>query len=201
MPSISIGTVKAKLLCWLWSPHFQIWLKDEYEIKLQHVTYNIYKLYKHTHTHIYICVCVYIYIKQNILIIYIYIYTCVVLHDSRLNLNIHINNKYTWHFKLEFVLGFSVKALNGVICLWLQHKITFYLSKYWTGLTSLISLSSPAGGNVTLSIKQNHFSMQHSFNLISACFFRPVALVRGRYVYMVMYINIVIALLIYFCIF
>ncbi len=58
-------------------------------------------------------------------------------------------------------------------------QITFFLSKYWTGLISLISLSSPVGGNVTLSIKQNHFTMQHSFNLISACFFRPMALVRG----------------------
>ncbi len=55
---------------------------------------------------------------------YIYIY---LLHlDSRLNLNIHINNKYTWRFKLEFVLGFSVKALNGVIYLWLQHKSHFF---------------------------------------------------------------------------
>ncbi len=77
-------------------------------------------------------ICIYIYITKhfNYIYIYIYIFTCVVLHlDSRLNLNIHINNKYTWHFKLEFVLGFSVKALNGVICLWLQHKITFYFFK------------------------------------------------------------------------
>ncbi len=40
VPSISIGTVKTKLLCWLWSQdNYKYDKKNEYETKLQNVTF------------------------------------------------------------------------------------------------------------------------------------------------------------------